>query len=179
VSSEEVLGYFARFGCETGVELVQGYFDQTLPTLRGHRWAVVRLDGDSYEATWVGLESLYPGLAAGGYLIVDDYVLIEECRRAVDEYRSQNGITEPIEQVDWNGIRWRRESEPAPTATDDGEERVRRAGREQAPARSGESTAHADIPTRRELELERELTELRERLRKAEGELERLRSSTE
>jgi Macrocin-O-methyltransferase (TylF) len=179
VPPEEVLGYFARFGCEQGVELVEGYFDQTLPTLRDRRWAVIRLDGDSYEATWVGLESLYPGLSAGGYLVVDDYVLIEECRRAVDEYRSQNGITEPIEQVDWNGIRWRRESEPATTAAGRAEQRVPRTERGRGPARPGKSPARAHIPTRRELDLERELGDLRERLRKAEGELERLRSSAE
>jgi hypothetical protein len=177
VPSEEVLGYFARFGCEAGVELVEGYFDQTLPTLRDHRWAVVRLDGDSYEATWVGLESLYPGLSAGGYLIVDDYVLIEECRRAVDEYRSQNGITEPIEQVDWNGIRWRRESEPAPTAAGRAKQTVPRTERGRGPDRPGERPARAHIPTQRELELERELSDLRERLSTAEAELERLRSS--
>ena len=40
----------------------------------------IRLDGDTYEATWVGLDSLYPGLSAGGYLIIDDYGLIKECR---------------------------------------------------------------------------------------------------
>ena len=54
-------GHFARFGLEQGVEFVEGFFDETLPTLRGRRWSVVRLDGDTYEATWVGLESLYPG----------------------------------------------------------------------------------------------------------------------
>jgi O-methyltransferase len=173
VPPEEVLSHFARFGCEHGVELVEGLFDQTLPTLREHRWSVVRLDGDTYEATWVGLESLYPGLSAGGYVIIDDYVLIEECRRAVDEFRSQHGITEPIEKVDWNGIRWRRESEP--TAT--GEVPVRRSGRGQRPESPGKSAAHAYIPTRRELELEGELSDLRERLSTSEDELRRLRSS--
>ena len=152
--------HFERFGCEHGVELVEGLFDETLPSLRERRWAVVRLDGDTYEATWVGLESLYPGLSAGGYLIVDDYVLIEECRRAVDEFRSQHGITEPIEQVDWNGIRWRRESEPVPTAA--GEGPVRRTGRERGS--TPPAMARPPIPTRRELELERELADLRKRL---------------
>lgn len=176
VPPEEVRSHFARFGCEHGIELVEGLFDETLPSLRDHhRWAVVRLDGDTYEATWVGLESLYPGLSAGGYLIVDDYVLLEECRRAVDEFRSQHGITEPIEKVDWNGIRWRRESEPEPIATS--ERHVVRSGREQGSAPPGKRRARPAIPTRRELELERELADLRERLGASEDELERLRSS--
>ena len=175
VPPEEVRSHFARFGCEHGIELVEGLFDETLPSLRERRWAVVRLDGDTYEATWVGLESLYPGLSAGGYLIVDDYVLLEECRRAVDEYRSQHGITEPIEKVDWTGIRWRRESEPVPTATSEGP--VRRTGREQGSTSPEKRRARPAIPTRRELELERELADLRERLGASEEELERVRSS--
>jgi hypothetical protein len=92
VPAEEVRGNFARFGLERGVELVEGFFDETLPKLRGHRWALIRLDGDTYEATWVALDSLYPGLAEGGYLIVDDYGLIEECRRAVHDYRREHDI---------------------------------------------------------------------------------------
>jgi O-methyltransferase len=175
VPPEEVRSHFARFGCEHGIELVEGLFDETLPSLREHRWAVVRLDGDTYEATWIGLESLYPGLSAGGYLIVDDYVLLEECRRAVDEYRSEHGITEPIEKVDWNGIRWRRESEPVPTATSEGP--VVRTGREQGSTPPGERRARPAIPTRRELELERDLADLRDRLGASEDELERVRSS--
>ena len=37
------------------------------------------------------LQSLYRGLAPGGYLIVDDYGALEECRRAVDDFRSEHG----------------------------------------------------------------------------------------
>jgi O-methyltransferase len=171
VPAEEVLGYFARFGCEDGVELVEGLFDETLPGLRDHRWSIVRLDGDTYEATWVALESLYPGLAAGGYLIVDDYGLIGECQRAVDDYRREHGITEPIEEIDWNGARWRRESEPRPIATDRAKERPRRRGRGSAPTAA--RSDHTHIPTQRELELEDELSEALERLGVAEHELER------
>jgi O-methyltransferase len=177
VPAEEVGGYFARFGLEHGVEFVEGFFDQTLPALRGHRWSVIRLDGDTYEATWVALESLYPGLSAGGYLVVDDYGLIDACQRAVDDYRREHGITEPIEKVDWNGARWRRESEPAPIAAD-GEDvhygrRDRGGGSD--PARASADRTH--IPTKRELELKRELHRVRQRVRAAESELERLRSS--
>jgi O-methyltransferase len=40
---------------------------------------------------------------------VDDYGGIEGCRRAVDDYRSRNGITEAICPVDWTGVYWRKE----------------------------------------------------------------------
>jgi O-methyltransferase len=161
VPAEEVRGHFARFGLDEGVELVEGFFVDTLPRLRGRRWSVVRLDGDTYEATWVGLESLYPGLAAGGYLIIDDYGLIKECRAAVDDYRREHDITEPLEKVDWNGMRWRREDEPEPVAADPS------AHHATPPGSTGSAAgppARAHIPTERELELERELKELRDQL---------------
>lgn len=109
VSVQEVRDNFVRLGCERGVNFVRGLFQDTLPGLADRRWAIVRLDGDSYEATRVALASLYPGLAPGGYLIVDDYGVTEECRQAVDEFRAEHGITEPLQEVDWSCVRWRRE----------------------------------------------------------------------
>lgn len=165
-SAEEVMGHFARFGCERGVKLVEGFFGETLPELRDHRWSVIRLDGDTYEATWEGLESLYPGLSRGGYLIVDDYGLIPECRAAVHDYRREHEITEPIEEVDWNGVRWRRQGEPDQSAPSTG---APRAARSISSRPTPPNAARAPIPTERELELEGELAELRERLRKLDA----------
>jgi O-methyltransferase len=167
VPADEVRRHFARFGCEQGVEFLEGFFDETLPTMRGRRWSVIRLDGDTYEATWVGLESLYPGLSAGGFLIIDDYGLIPECRAAVDDFRREHGIAEPIEKVDWNGARWRREAEPdAQAATDAAPARPVSTP---SSARAGAAT-RAPIPSERELELERELDALRERIAGTGGE---------
>jgi O-methyltransferase len=71
---------------------------------------VLRLDGDLYESTIQGLDALYPRLSPGGYLIVDDYGNVDACRKAVFDYRHEHHITEPIEQIDWGGVFWRRES---------------------------------------------------------------------
>jgi hypothetical protein len=145
--------------------LVEGFFDQTLPGLHERRWSLVRLDGDTYEATWVGLESLYPNLSVGGYLIVDDYGLIRECRAAVEDYRREHGITEPIEKIDWNGVRWRREQEAEPGASSP--KRTARGESRSTSPQAAVKAARAPIPTERELELERKLSELRKRLRAA------------
>jgi Macrocin-O-methyltransferase (TylF) len=121
VPLDDVKANFARFGLAEGVRFVRGFFEETMPRLPDHRWAVVRLDGDSYEATRTTLEALYPGLSVGGHLIVDDYGALEECRHAVDEFRARHAIAEPLEQVDWTCVRWRRTSEapigrpPAPS----------------------------------------------------------------
>lgn len=48
--------------------------------------AVLRLDTDWYESTRAELEALYPRLAPGGVLILDDYGHWEGARKAVDEY---------------------------------------------------------------------------------------------
>jgi O-methyltransferase len=110
VSLEEVKANFARFGLlDEQVEFVQGWFRDTLPSLQGRQWSVIRLDGDLYESTIDALENLYPGLASGGWLLVDDYE-IDACRQAVTDYRERNGISEPIIEVDWTGICWQKRS---------------------------------------------------------------------
>ena len=61
-----------------------------------------------YESTIVALEALYPKLAPGGFAIIDDYGAIPACRRAVDDYRRDSVITEPMIDIDWTGVYWRR-----------------------------------------------------------------------
>jgi O-methyltransferase len=175
VPQEEVEANFARFGIERGVRFVPGFFEDTMAGLADRRWAVARLDGDTYEATWLTLQSLYRGLAPGGYLIVDDYGALEECRRAVDEFRDRHDLSEPLEKVDWTCVRWRRESaDPiedveAPRA----DPRSNGRGSVEGMARPPE----VRVPTERELELASENETLRERFAAAEAEIDRLRGS--
>jgi O-methyltransferase len=174
---EDVTEHFARFGCAQGVNFVPGFFEETMADLRGRGWSIVRLDGDSYKSTWLTLEALYPGLAVGGYLIIDEYhqPYLPMCRRAVDDFRREHDITEPIEQIDLNGARWRRVTEsPISRAP------ARAAPRN--PSRAGTTRVAprreaARIPTDRELQLEDEVAELQARIRTVEAELEELRSS--
>lgn len=110
VSLEDVRASFQRYGLlDDQVRFIKGWFRDTLPALAGHSWSVIRLDGDMYESTRDGLVNLYPGLSPGGWLIVDDYHTYESCRRAVDEYRREHRITEPISRIDDNGVFWRKE----------------------------------------------------------------------
>ena len=108
VPLEEVQGNFRRFGLlDDRVRFLEGWFKDSLPAVRDNRWAVVRLDGDLYESTMDGLVNLYPGLAIGGYLIVDDFGF-PNCRAAVEDFRREHGIREEIERIDWTGVHWRR-----------------------------------------------------------------------
>jgi len=110
VSEEKVRAAFERFGLlDDRAQFLRGWFSDSLPPLRGnHRWSLLRLDGDMYESTIVALESLYPDLSPGGFVIVDDYGAIPQCREAVEDFRRDNGITDPIETIDWTGVGWRR-----------------------------------------------------------------------
>jgi hypothetical protein len=160
---DEVRDSFARLGCADGVRFVPGFFDATLPALPEEAaWALVRLDADTYEPTRLALRCLYPRLAAGGYLVVDDYGSFAGCRRAVDEFRAEHGIAEPIEQIDATGVRWRREA-----ATPIAVARPAPAPERALPARA----PRRDVPTAREVELARELAELREELAAARAQV--------
>ena len=182
-SLTDVQSYFARFGVERGVDFVPGFFEDTLEQLHGRRWSLVRLDADGYNATRLALGVLYEALAAGGYLVIDDYFHphLGVCRRAVDEFRAERGIEEPIERIDWTGARWRRMGAPSvnappasvtPSATaDDVPATPRRAVGRPPEARITVREAVSAIPTDRELGLEAELAEARRRIAALEDEL--------
>ena len=52
--------------------------------------SILRLDTDYYESTKWELENLYPRLAPGGVLIIDDYDHWNGCRKACDEFFRDN-----------------------------------------------------------------------------------------
>lgn len=108
VSKEQVQENFRIFGLlDDQVEFVKGWFRDTMPGLQDRTWSVLRLDGDLYESTMDVLSHLYPQLSPGGWLIIDDFS-IPACEQAVRDYRAANGITEPIEVIDADGICWKK-----------------------------------------------------------------------
>lgn len=111
ISLEQVKANFARYGLlDEQVRFLPGWFSDTLPSAPIDQVAVLRLDGDMYESTKVALDSLYPKLSVGGYVIVDDYGAIDACRQAVEDFRTENGVDEEIHAIDWTGVYWRRRS---------------------------------------------------------------------
>jgi O-methyltransferase len=161
---DEVRDSFVRLGCERGVRFLPGFFDTTLPPLREERWAIVRLDADTYEPTRLALRSLYPRLSPGGYLVLDDFGSFAGCRRAVEEFRDEHGIDDPIEKVDSTCVRWRRGS-GAPIAIAPPEP-----GATEPPSRAGKA-GDRRVPSEQEVELARELEAVRERLAAAETQI--------
>ncbi len=108
VSQEQVAQNFRKYGLlDDQVIFLKGWFKDTLPQAPIEKLAVMRLDGDMYESTMEALTNLYPRLSPGGYCIIDDYSL-PACRKAVGDYRRDCGINNPIQEIDWTGVYWRK-----------------------------------------------------------------------
>ena len=82
------------------IHFVEGLVENTLPKTIPDEVAVLRLDTDWYRSTKHELEQLYPRLAPGGVLILDDYGHWQGARRAVDEYFDEEHITLLLNRVD-------------------------------------------------------------------------------
>jgi hypothetical protein len=108
VSEEEVKENFRKYGLlDAQVKFLPGWFKDTLPRAKISQLAVIRLDGDLYESTRDALESLYPKLSAGGYVIVDDYI-IPACKQAVSDFRKRYGIDEILVKIDDHSSYWKK-----------------------------------------------------------------------
>jgi Macrocin-O-methyltransferase (TylF) len=109
VTESQVRENFAKYDLlDDQVVFLKGFFETTLPAITVRPFALLRLDGDMYGSTIVALENLYPRLSPNGYIIIDDYGAVEGCRMAVEEYRSKNRISAPIQTVDWTGVWWQK-----------------------------------------------------------------------
>ena len=86
---------------EDKLAFVRGRVEDTIPAQIPERIALLRLDTDWYESTRHEMHHLYPRLATGGVLIIDDYGHWEGARRAVDEYLSETGTKLLLTPVDY------------------------------------------------------------------------------
>jgi O-methyltransferase len=73
------------------LKFIKGKVEDTIPDSAPNEISILRLDTDWYESTRHELIHLYPRLAKGGVLIIDDYGYWQGCRKAVDEYFAQHG----------------------------------------------------------------------------------------
>lgn len=108
VPLEQVRANFKKYDLlDDQVVFLKGLFKDTLPTAPIEKLALLRLDGDLYESTMDALIHLYPKLAIGGFVIIDDYCIMA-CQIAVHDYRAIHGITDPIISIDSCGIYWKK-----------------------------------------------------------------------
>lgn len=84
-SLEQVQANMAKTDYEN-VCYIKGKVEKTLPDDPTEQYALVRLDTDWYASTKVELETLWPKLAPGGLLLVDDFGQWLGVRKAVEEF---------------------------------------------------------------------------------------------
>jgi hypothetical protein len=86
---------------EERIHFVQGPVEETLPESAPEEISLLRLDTDWYSSTKHALVHLYPRLARGGVLIIDDYGYWQGARQAVDEYVEENNVTLLLNRIDY------------------------------------------------------------------------------
>lgn len=76
------------------IKLIKGKVEDTLKIKKNlpKKISLLRLDTDWYKSTKVELEKLYPLLAKGGILLIDDYGHWKGARKATDEYFKNSKI---------------------------------------------------------------------------------------
>lgn len=83
---------------------VEGKVEDSIPaTVPDRPIALLRLDTDWYESTRHELVHLYPLLAPGGVLIIDDYGYWQGARQAVDEWLASTEDPPLLVRVDGSG----------------------------------------------------------------------------
>jgi O-methyltransferase len=109
VSLEEVQHNFQTYDLmDDQVVFVKGFFVDTLPKMPVKKIAILRLDGDMYMSTMDILNNLYDKVSVGGYILVDDYTDLPNCKRAVDDFRESRGITDEIKMMPMTGVWWKK-----------------------------------------------------------------------
>jgi len=92
------LGLWPQSESGLTVEWLVGPFSETLPAARTRftKFAMLRLDGDTYQSTLIALENLYPFLSEGGIVYIDDFTDRDKCKQAVLDFRKKENIDTPL-----------------------------------------------------------------------------------
>lgn len=100
-SIEEVRANLLSTGYpEDRLRFIKGKVEATIPADGLDRVALLRLDTDWYESTYHEFVHLYPKLATGGILILDDYGSWQGAREATDRYFEEAGNKPFLGRID-------------------------------------------------------------------------------
>jgi len=80
---------------------IEGWFEDSLSRFSPKQpISILRLDADWYDSTLTCLRHLYPFVAEGGLIILDDYYAWEGCARALHDFLSESSSAGRIRQYD-------------------------------------------------------------------------------
>lgn len=101
---EEVKLAFSRIDYDADkLHFVKGRVEETIPQHAPAQIALLRLDTDWYESTRHELVHLFPLIAPGGVIIIDDYGHWHGARQAVDEYFQERRVKILLNRIDYTG----------------------------------------------------------------------------
>jgi O-methyltransferase len=109
-SEAKVREAFARFANPERLHVVKGWFEDTFPQAvdKIDRVALLHADGDWYDSVLLTLETFYPKVSPGGFVVIDDYRDWEGAKTAADEFRAANGIDAPLVEADISAAYWQK-----------------------------------------------------------------------
>lgn len=87
---------------EARLHCIKGMVEDTIPAQVPDQIALLRLDTDWYQSVAHGFEHLYPRLAPGGVLIIDDYGHQTGARQATDDYLAKLERMPMLVRVDYS-----------------------------------------------------------------------------
>lgn len=84
----------------TRFTIVTGWFETTLPIAGPRSVALLHVDCDFYDPVRLVLETFYPCVVPGGYIVLNDYGAFQGCRLATDEFVAKRNDAGPLTQID-------------------------------------------------------------------------------
>jgi cephalosporin hydroxylase len=100
---------FDRFALlDDRLRFLQGALAETLPDAPLDSLAMLHLGDGEEETARMALAHLYDRVSAGGLILVEHYDA-PGVKQAVDEFRADRAIADPLLRTDWTGTRWRKE----------------------------------------------------------------------
>ncbi|MDO8597488.1 MAG: TylF/MycF/NovP-related O-methyltransferase, partial [Sulfuricaulis sp.] len=64
------------------------------------------------------LDNLYPKLSPGGFVIVDDYNALPQCKEAVHDFRGRHLVEDEMLPIDQDSVYWRKAGNDFPGPSD-------------------------------------------------------------
>lgn len=105
-----VLELCDKLGTRTFITTIKGFFEDTLPNQASSFGPIsfLHMDGDWYSSTKTILENLYDRLVPGAYVQVDDFGYWAGCRKAIEEYFTTRHLAMDVNNIDGEGIWFRK-----------------------------------------------------------------------
>ncbi len=93
-SAESTRRLLARAGVpEERYEIVEGLYAEVLGAFEPPRVALLHVDCDFYDPVKLVLETFYPAVSDGGFVVLNDYGIYKGAKAATDEFLATHGIS--------------------------------------------------------------------------------------